>query len=69
MMASLEMFKLFDDGFYIEHKNIRSVELYILSNLNSVCSPSKELIGRKCIIYVINFILFLIGEKGITYCL
>ena len=30
MMASLEMFKLFDDGFYIEQKNIRSVELYIL---------------------------------------
>ena len=40
-MASKVMFDLFDGGFYIEQKNIRSVELYILSNLNAIHTPSR----------------------------
>ena len=42
MMASKAMFELFDNGFYIEQKNICSVELYILLNLNSIYNPSRD---------------------------
>ena len=41
-MASLAMFQLFQDGFYVEQKNIRSIELYILSNLNSIFTHSRS---------------------------
>ena len=41
-MACKAMFELFDNGFYIEQENIRSVELYILSNLNSIYKPSRS---------------------------
>ena len=34
-MASLALFQSFDKEFYIEEQNIRPIELYILSNLNS----------------------------------
>lgn len=77
MMASLEMFKLFDDGFYIEQKNIRSVELYILSNLNSVCSPSRaywEKMYHLCNkLYIVSYWrkgnnLLPIAKKGETTC-
>ena len=33
-MASYAMFRLFEDGFYVEQKNIRSIELYVLLKLN-----------------------------------
>ena len=41
-MASLALFQSFDKEFYIEERNIRPVELYILSNLNSNYSPCRR---------------------------
>ena len=38
-MSSLALFQSFDNGNYIEEHNIRPIELYILSNLNSIFSP------------------------------
>ena len=41
-MVSLALFQSFDKEFYIEEQNIRPIELYILSNLNSNYSPCKQ---------------------------
>ena len=38
-MASLALFQSFENENYIEEQNIRPIELYILSNLNSNYSP------------------------------
>ena len=40
-MASLALFQSFDKENYIEEQNIRPIELYTLSNLNSNYSPCK----------------------------
>ena len=41
-MAGLALFQSFDKEFYIEEQNIRLIELYILSNLNSNYSPCRR---------------------------
>ena len=41
-MASLALFQSFDKEFYIEDQNIRPIELYFLSNLNSNYSPCRR---------------------------
>ena len=41
-MASYAMFRLFEDGFYIQQKGIRSIELYILMRINRSSGEQKE---------------------------
>ena len=41
-MASLALFQSFNQGVYIEKKNIRPIELYILSNLYSYYTPCRR---------------------------
>ena len=40
-MASLVLFQSFENENYIEEQNIRPIELYILSDLNSSYSPCR----------------------------
>ena len=41
-MASSALYESFDKEFYIEEQNLRPIELYILSNLNSKFSPCRR---------------------------
>lgn len=41
-MASYAMFRLFEDGFYVQQKHIRSIELYILMRIDRSSGQRKE---------------------------
>lgn len=41
-MASYAMFQVFEDGFYVQQKDIRSIELYILMRIDRSSGEKKE---------------------------
>ena len=65
-MASLGLFQLFDKEFYVEEQNIRPIELYILSNLNSNYSPCRRY-WEKQYNLCNTFILSVTGERKKIY--